>query len=220
MPSRRSRAAATGLAATGAGRHRAGRHRAGRDRGRLTGLAAPLDATAWATCTSLAGGLASVGAALDERTGLASVGQCAQALQELADKLAGVDPATRKKHTLDRTLSCTISDLDVRFSGAARRRGHRGPHPVRRRRRPAGPDQADRRQRRPARPRRRQPRRRPGLGDRAAEDRRQHAGTCCGCGRSSLVLHDGQRRCLGARVGRLPCQGAGPPSACRRARSR
>lgn len=53
----------------------------------------------------------------DEGTGLASVGQCADALKELTEKLAEVDPATRRKHTLDRSLSCTISDLDVSFSG-------------------------------------------------------------------------------------------------------
>ena len=38
-------------------------------------------------------------------------------LDELAARLAEIDPELRKKHSVDRTLSCHLSDLDVTFSG-------------------------------------------------------------------------------------------------------
>lgn len=48
---------------------------------------------------------------------MATVEQCRAALEQVADALAGVDPAVRRKHTLDRTLSCTLTDLGVTFTG-------------------------------------------------------------------------------------------------------
>lgn len=42
--------------------------------------------------------------------------ECLVALQGLAARLSEVDPDVRRKHTLDRSLSCTISDLDVTFT--------------------------------------------------------------------------------------------------------
>lgn len=47
---------------------------------------------------------------------MATVEQCEQALHELAAKLAERDPASRKAG-FDRSLSCTIRDLRVIFSG-------------------------------------------------------------------------------------------------------
>lgn len=43
--------------------------------------------------------------------------ECLTALQGLAARLSGVDPDLRRKHAVDRTLSCTINDLDVTFTG-------------------------------------------------------------------------------------------------------
>ena len=48
---------------------------------------------------------------------MASVQECEQALRGLAHKLAAVDPELRAKHTVERTVSCTVSDLDVVFVG-------------------------------------------------------------------------------------------------------
>jgi putative sterol carrier protein len=48
---------------------------------------------------------------------MATVEQCEQAFHELAARLAGADPSARKKASFDRTLSCTLSDLDVTFGG-------------------------------------------------------------------------------------------------------
>ena len=48
---------------------------------------------------------------------MASVEQCEQALQSLADKLAAVDPDTRSKYVVERTVSCRVRDLDVCFRG-------------------------------------------------------------------------------------------------------
>ena len=48
---------------------------------------------------------------------MATVEQCAEALQALADKLAAVDAETRGKYVVERTLSCTIRDLGVVFAG-------------------------------------------------------------------------------------------------------
>lgn len=43
--------------------------------------------------------------------------ECLAALQGLAARLSEVDPDVRRKHTVDRTLSCTISDLGITFTG-------------------------------------------------------------------------------------------------------
>jgi putative sterol carrier protein len=47
---------------------------------------------------------------------VATVEQCDDALHALADRLARPDPS-RRKIEFDRTLSCTIRDLDVIFTG-------------------------------------------------------------------------------------------------------
>ncbi|MDP9092539.1 MAG: SCP2 sterol-binding domain-containing protein [Actinomycetota bacterium] len=48
---------------------------------------------------------------------MASVADCEQALHTLAARLAGADPATKKKAALDRSMTCTLRDLGVTFSG-------------------------------------------------------------------------------------------------------
>ena len=48
---------------------------------------------------------------------MASVVECEQAFQTLADRLARADQSTRKKAALDRTLCCRLRDLDVVFTG-------------------------------------------------------------------------------------------------------
>ena len=47
---------------------------------------------------------------------MATVEQCRSALDTLAKRLAAADDATRRM-ALDRTLTCTIRDLDVTFAG-------------------------------------------------------------------------------------------------------
>ena len=47
---------------------------------------------------------------------MATIEQCEQAFDRLAGRLAAVDAAQRR-HGLDRTLCCTVSDLDVSYSG-------------------------------------------------------------------------------------------------------
>jgi putative sterol carrier protein len=48
---------------------------------------------------------------------MASVDECSRAFHELAARLAATDPAARKRADFDRTLSCTLRDLDVTFAG-------------------------------------------------------------------------------------------------------
>ena len=48
---------------------------------------------------------------------MASPAECEQALRELASRLAGADGETRKKASFDRTMSCTLRDLDLAFTG-------------------------------------------------------------------------------------------------------
>jgi putative sterol carrier protein len=55
--------------------------------------------------------------------GMASLAQCRRALHDLVDRLAEVDPELRRKHSVDRTLSCYIPDLDVTFSGVLTEQG-------------------------------------------------------------------------------------------------
>lgn len=50
---------------------------------------------------------------------MATVEQCEQALRTLAQRLADNDPS-RRKTGFDRSLTCTIRDLDVVFSGRLR----------------------------------------------------------------------------------------------------
>ena len=49
---------------------------------------------------------------------MATMEQCRTALEELASRLRDVDEKDRKRHTFDRSLSATIPDLGVTFSGA------------------------------------------------------------------------------------------------------
>lgn len=44
--------------------------------------------------------------------------QCRHALEELASRLRDVDDTERKQHAFDRSLSATVPDLGVTFSGA------------------------------------------------------------------------------------------------------
>lgn len=46
---------------------------------------------------------------------MASVQQCEQALRSLADRLCSVDPEVRSRYVVERTLACTVPDLDVVF---------------------------------------------------------------------------------------------------------
>lgn len=46
---------------------------------------------------------------------MASVADCTAALHTLADRLAAMDPHTRDRNAMDRTLSCRITDLNVIF---------------------------------------------------------------------------------------------------------
>jgi hypothetical protein len=46
---------------------------------------------------------------------MASVEECAAAFQTLADRMADMDPESRAKNAISRTLSCRITDLDVVF---------------------------------------------------------------------------------------------------------
>jgi putative sterol carrier protein len=48
---------------------------------------------------------------------MATVDECATAFAALADRLAAVDPDSRRKNSLDRTLACTLGDLGVTFTG-------------------------------------------------------------------------------------------------------
>lgn len=51
---------------------------------------------------------------------MASVEQCEQAFHQLAGRLAGADPATRRSVGFERTVSCAVHDLDVIFAGQLR----------------------------------------------------------------------------------------------------
>lgn len=48
---------------------------------------------------------------------MASVQECEQALQSLADRLAAVDAGQRAKYVVERTVSCAVLDLGVVFVG-------------------------------------------------------------------------------------------------------
>ncbi|MFN2519180.1 MAG: alkyl sulfatase C-terminal domain-containing protein [Jatrophihabitantaceae bacterium] len=51
---------------------------------------------------------------------MASVEECERAFHGLAAKLATADPSARQKASLDRSLSCTLRDLNVTFAGQLR----------------------------------------------------------------------------------------------------
>jgi putative sterol carrier protein len=51
---------------------------------------------------------------------MASVEECRTAIEELAERMAGADEEVRSHATLNRSLSCRITDLDVTFSGQLR----------------------------------------------------------------------------------------------------
>jgi putative sterol carrier protein len=46
---------------------------------------------------------------------MATLQECETAFDALAARLAAADPEARKKNSLDRTLSCTLTDLQVIF---------------------------------------------------------------------------------------------------------
>lgn len=48
---------------------------------------------------------------------VASVEECESALLSLAQRLDAVDPETRAKYVVERTVACRIRDLDVVFAG-------------------------------------------------------------------------------------------------------
>ena len=48
---------------------------------------------------------------------MASVKACHDALLGLADTLAGLDPEIRERHVPERTIGCSLTDLDVAFTG-------------------------------------------------------------------------------------------------------
>jgi predicted lipid carrier protein YhbT len=48
---------------------------------------------------------------------MATVEECRIALDSLAARLVEADPDSRRRHTLDRSLSCHVRDLKVDFSG-------------------------------------------------------------------------------------------------------
>jgi len=51
---------------------------------------------------------------------MATQEECEAALDMLASRLSGVDPALRRKHVLERSVSCKIPDLGCTFSGRLR----------------------------------------------------------------------------------------------------
>jgi predicted lipid carrier protein YhbT len=54
---------------------------------------------------------------------MANVEQCRVALDDLIAALASVDPILRAKHVPERTVACTIDDLDITFLGQLDERG-------------------------------------------------------------------------------------------------
>lgn len=46
---------------------------------------------------------------------MASAEECEQAFHQLAARLGSADPGTRRQAALDRSLSCTVSDIGVIF---------------------------------------------------------------------------------------------------------
>lgn len=48
---------------------------------------------------------------------MASVDACQQALSTLAARLAAADPSAKRKASVDRTMTCTLTDLGITFGG-------------------------------------------------------------------------------------------------------
>jgi hypothetical protein len=48
---------------------------------------------------------------------VATVEECDRALRSLAERLAAVDPQTRNRHLIARTVACRLPDLGVVFLG-------------------------------------------------------------------------------------------------------
>ncbi len=48
---------------------------------------------------------------------MATVEECAAAIEHLAKRLAEADPSVRQRASFDRTLSCSVRDLGVVFGG-------------------------------------------------------------------------------------------------------
>lgn len=48
---------------------------------------------------------------------MASAEECEKAFRQLAARLASADPEHKKRADFDRTLSCTLRDLDIVFAG-------------------------------------------------------------------------------------------------------
>ena len=48
---------------------------------------------------------------------MASTKDCSRALRGLAKRLDAVDDDLRRKHAVDRTISCRVTDLETDFSG-------------------------------------------------------------------------------------------------------
>lgn len=53
---------------------------------------------------------------------MATMDECRKALQEVADRIAGMSQEDRARHLVDRTVSCRVTDLGVEF------RTRLGPH--------------------------------------------------------------------------------------------
>jgi alkyl sulfatase BDS1-like metallo-beta-lactamase superfamily hydrolase len=51
---------------------------------------------------------------------MASVEECETAFHSLAARLATADPAAKRKAAIDRSMTCTLSDLAVVFGGRLR----------------------------------------------------------------------------------------------------
>ncbi len=47
---------------------------------------------------------------------MATADECEKAFRTLADRLAASDPEHRKRHALDRSLSCRLPDIDTVFA--------------------------------------------------------------------------------------------------------
>lgn len=48
---------------------------------------------------------------------MATIEECREALHRLASMLGTVDDDTKRQHVLDRSIACTVRDLDVTFRG-------------------------------------------------------------------------------------------------------
>ncbi len=51
---------------------------------------------------------------------MATVEECEQALRRLGSLLSSVDADSRRKHVLDRSVACTVRDLNTTFRGELR----------------------------------------------------------------------------------------------------